>query len=62
MIMIKHKKNGNWKIWIMVNFLYINDLSKSLIDIYNDIEYDDQSHHLIILNLATSIAPFNDEC
>jgi hypothetical protein len=24
-IMIKHKKNGNWKIWIMVNF-YINNL------------------------------------
>jgi hypothetical protein len=23
--MIKHKKNGNWKIWIMVNF-YVNDL------------------------------------
>jgi len=23
-IMIRHKKNGNWKIWIMVNF-YIND-------------------------------------
>jgi hypothetical protein len=24
-IMIRHKKNGNWKIWIMVNF-YINNL------------------------------------
>jgi hypothetical protein len=25
MIMIRNKKNGNWKIWIMVNF-YVNDL------------------------------------
>jgi len=24
-IMIRHKKNGNWEIWIMVNF-YLNDL------------------------------------
>jgi hypothetical protein len=24
-IKIRHKKNGNWKIWIMVDF-YINDL------------------------------------
>jgi len=25
-------------------------------------EYDDQSHHPIIVSVATSIAPYNDEC
>jgi hypothetical protein len=59
MIMIKHKKNGNWKIWIMVNF-YINDLQVT--NRCNDMEYNDQSHHPIIVSLATSIAPYNDEC
>jgi hypothetical protein len=44
----------------MVNFLYINDLQ--VINWCNDMEYDDQSHHLIIMSLATSIAPYNDEC
>jgi hypothetical protein len=58
--MIRHKKNGNWKILIMVNFLYINDLHVT--NKCNDMKYNDQSHHLIIVNLATSIAPYNDEC
>jgi hypothetical protein len=58
-IMIKHKKNGNWKIWIMVNFC-INDLQ--VIKRCNDMEYNDQSHHPIIVSLATSIARYNDEC
>ncbi len=57
--MIKHKKNGNWKIWIMVNF-YINDFQVT--NRCNDMEYDDQSHHPIIVSLATSIAHYNDEC
>jgi hypothetical protein len=55
MIMIKHMKNGNYKIWIMVNF-YVNDLQ-----VINDMEYDDQSHHPITVSLATSIAPYDDE-
>jgi len=58
-IMIRNKKNGNWKIWIMVNF-YINDLQ--ITNICTDMEYNDQSHHPIIMSLATSIAPYNDEC
>jgi len=36
-IKIRHKKNCNWKIWIMVNF-YINDLQ--VINRCNDMEYD----------------------
>jgi hypothetical protein len=43
----------------MVNF-YINDLQVT--NRCNDMEYDDQSHHLIRVSLATSIAPYNDEC
>jgi hypothetical protein len=58
-IMIRHKKNGNWKIWIMVNF-YINDFQ--ITNRCNDMEYNDQSNYPIIVNLATSIAPYNDEC
>ncbi len=34
--------------------------SKSLIN--NDMEYNDQSDHPIIMNLATSVAPYSDEC
>jgi hypothetical protein len=59
MNMIKHKKNGNWKIWIMVNF-YINNLQVT--NKCNDMECTDQSHHPIIVSLATSIAPYYDEC
>jgi hypothetical protein len=59
-IMIRHKKNGDWKIWIMVSFLYINDLQVT--NRCNDMEYNHQSHHLIIVSLATSIPPYNDEC
>jgi hypothetical protein len=60
MIMIKHNQNGNWNIWIMVNF-DINDLQ--VINRCNDVEYNDQSHHPIIASLVTSIAPYNvDEC
>jgi hypothetical protein len=36
-IMIRHKKNRNWMIWIMVNF-YINDLQVA--NRCNDMEYD----------------------
>jgi hypothetical protein len=43
----------------MVNF-YINDLQVT--NRCNDMEYNDQSHHPIIVSLATSIAPYNDEC
>jgi hypothetical protein len=43
----------------MVNF-YINDLQ--VINRCNDMEYNDQSHHPIIVSLAISIAPYNDEC
>jgi hypothetical protein len=35
-IMIRHKKNGNWKIWSKVNF-NINDLQ--VINRCNDMEY-----------------------
>jgi hypothetical protein len=60
MIMIRHKKNGSWNIWIMANF-DINDLQ--VINRCNDMEYDGQSHHPIITSLATSIAPYNvNEC
>ncbi len=58
-IMIRHKKNGNWKIWIMVNF-YRNDFQVT--NRCNDMEYDDQFHHPIIVSLATNIAQYNDEC
>jgi hypothetical protein len=37
-IMIRHKKNGSWNIWIMVNF-YINDLQVT--NRCNDMEYND---------------------
>jgi hypothetical protein len=59
-IMIRHKKNGNHNIWIMVNF-DINDLQVTIK--CNDMEYNDQSHHPIVVNLAINIAPYNvDEC
>jgi len=58
MIMIRHKKSGNWKIWIKVNFR-INDLQ--LTNRCVDMEYSDQSHHPI-MNLALNITPCNGEC
>jgi hypothetical protein len=43
----------------MVNF-YINDFQVT--NRCNDMEYDDQFHHPIIVSLATSITYYNDEC
>jgi hypothetical protein len=57
MIMIRHKKSGNWKIRIKVDFC-INDLQ--LNNRHVDMEYNDQSHHPIV-SLALNIAPYNDE-
>jgi hypothetical protein len=48
-IMVRHKKNGNWNIWIMVN-IYINDLQ--ITNRCNDMEYNDQSHHPIIVMIS----------
>lgn len=59
MIMITHKKMWpNWNILVKVDKSYINDLHVT--NKYNDMEYDDQSHHLVMS--LTPIAPYNDEC
>ncbi len=55
--MIRHKKSGDWKIWIKVDFC-INDLQFN--NRHVDMEYNDQSHHPIV-SLALNIAPYNDE-
>jgi hypothetical protein len=57
-IMIIHKKSGNWKIWINVNF-YINNFQ--VINRFNGMEYNDQSHHPIV-SLTPSNAPHNEKC
>jgi hypothetical protein len=57
MIMIKHKKSGNWKIWIKVDFC-INDLQ--LTNRCVDMEYNDQSHRPIV-SLALNFTLGNDE-
>jgi hypothetical protein len=42
----------------MVNF-YIHDFQVT--NRCNDMEYNNQSHYPIIVNLAISMAPYNDE-
>jgi hypothetical protein len=37
-------------------------MASQVINRCNDMEYDDQSHHPIIVSLTISIAPYNDEC
>jgi hypothetical protein len=54
--MITHKKSGNWKIWIKVNF-YINNLQ--VINRFNDMEYSDQSHNPIVSLTPTTMMNAN---